>query len=279
MKMPTAFRRPAGGEYRGLNWTRPSCRAPSWKGYGKRPASGWASRCRAARWRLMLSTWTVWQSLSGTFPFARWNQRLTTNGRPKRAFSLAAVCWALRIAFFAVATKRDSAGFPALTDFVLPLDSLMKFSLPRSKIPPLSPREETRERTSSSRPRSGRQWHRQWVIVNWAWPLTVRRPACDETKLRARFDLRACFKIRRGPVVGQKGRMARRGRRCARPPRSNSGSIREQGEARRPFARKPSGRRVFCPWPALARSLQPAAGMRGTRRLGHSQNPSPQASC
>ena len=43
-------------------------------------------------------------------------------------------------------------------------------------------------------------------------------------------------------------------------------------EARRPFPRKPSGRRVFCPWPALARSLgivqdgawpqQPAAGMR-----------------
>ena len=31
-------------------------------------------------------------------------------------------------------------------------------------------------------------------------------------------------------------------------------------EARRPFPRKPSGRRVFCPWPALARSLQPAAG-------------------
>src|SRR5260221_2847861 len=31
-------------------------------------------------------------------------------------------------------------------------------------------------------------------------------------------------------------------------------------EARRPFPQKPSGRRVFCPWPALARSLQPAAG-------------------
>jgi len=47
-------------------------------------------------------------------------------------------------------------------------------------------------------------------------------------------------------------------------------------EARRPLARKPSGRRVFCPWPALARSLQPALGMLGPRRLGHSQNPSPQ---
>ena len=47
-------------------------------------------------------------------------------------------------------------------------------------------------------------------------------------------------------------------------------------EARRSFARKPSGRRVFCPWPALARSSQPAAGMLRPRRLVHSQNPSPQ---
>src|SRR2546428_3788662 len=57
-----------------------------------------------------------------------------------------------------------------------------------------------------------------------------------------------------------KGRMARRRRRCARPPQSNSEGIREQGEARRPFPRKPSGRRVFWLWLALARSLQPAAG-------------------
>src|SRR2546427_8449653 len=57
-----------------------------------------------------------------------------------------------------------------------------------------------------------------------------------------------------------KGRMARRRRRCARPPPSNSEGIREQGEGRRPFPRKPSGRRVFCPWPALTRSLKPAAG-------------------
>src|SRR6266446_2757422 len=47
-------------------------------------------------------------------------------------------------------------------------------------------------------------------------------------------------------------------------------------EARRPFPRKPSGRQVFCPWPALVRSAQPAAGMLRPRRLGHSQNPSPQ---
>src|SRR5687767_16032225 len=47
-------------------------------------------------------------------------------------------------------------------------------------------------------------------------------------------------------------------------------------EASRPFPRKPSGRRVFWPRPALARTLQPAAGMRGPRRLGHGQNPSPQ---
>mgnify|MGYP006148832969 CR=1 FL=1 len=48
-------------------------------------------------------------------------------------------------------------------------------------------------------------------------------------------------------------------------------------DPRRPFARKPSGRRVFWPGPALARSLQPTAGMRGPRRLGPVQNPSPQA--
>jgi hypothetical protein len=39
---------------------------------------------------------------------------------------------------------------------------------------------------------------------------------------------------------------------------------------------KPCGRRVFCRWPALARPLQPTAGMRRPRRLGHHQNPSPQ---
>ena len=33
---------------------------------------------------------------------------------------------------------------------------------------------------------------------------------------------------------------------------------------------KPSGRRVFCLWAALARPLQPAAGMRRPRRLAHS---------
>ncbi len=47
-------------------------------------------------------------------------------------------------------------------------------------------------------------------------------------------------------------------------------------KARRPLARKPSGRRFFCPWPALAHPLQPAAGMRRARRLGQRQNPQPQ---
>jgi hypothetical protein len=42
-------------------------------------------------------------------------------------------------------------------------------------------------------------------------------------------------------------------------------------------AGKPYGRRVFWPWPALARPSQPAAGMLRPRRLGHGQNPSPQA--
>ena len=73
-------------------------------------------------------------------------------------------------------------------------------------------------------------------------------------------------------------------------------------KARLPLARKHCGRRVFCSWPALARSFgfpspasqlpkrdvrsaqssQPAAGMLGARvetlrRLGPGQNPSPQA--
>ena len=43
------------------------------------------------------------------------------------------------------------------------------------------------------------------------------------------------------------------------------------------WARKPSGRRFFWHWPALARSLQPAAGMLGTRRLVQNQKSSPQA--
>jgi len=40
--------------------------------------------------------------------------------------------------------------------------------------------------------------------------------------------------------------------------------------------RKPSGRRSFCRWSALARPLQPAAGMRRPRRLAHRHKPSPQ---
>ena len=54
-------------------------------------------------------------------------------------------------------------------------------------------------------------------------------------------------------------------------PRSN--------EASRLFARKPSGRRVFCLWAALARSSARRVGTTGkhiARRLAHSQNPSPQ---
>ena len=55
-----------------------------------------------------------------------------------------------------------------------------------------------------------------------------------------------------------------------------AGCDRGSHEARGPFARKPFGRRLFCPWPSLARPLQPAEGMLGPRRLGHGQNPSPQ---
>lgn len=44
----------------------------------------------------------------------------------------------------------------------------------------------------------------------------------------------------------------------------------------RPFLRKPFGRRIFCPGPALARSSQPAPGMLGPCLLVPGQNPSPQ---
>ncbi len=47
----------------------------------------------------------------------------------------------------------------------------------------------------------------------------------------------------------------------------------EMAEWSRMWDVKPSGRRVFCPWPALARSLQPAAGMLRSRRLGPAKIP------
>ena len=100
------------------------------------------------------------------------------------------------------------------------------------------------------------------------WISSVRFPASD---LGSAFAFRACLETTRGAVFVEKaGWQARRRRISLVDLRLRS------NEARRPFPRKPSGRRVFCPWPALARSLQPAAGMLGTRRLGHSQNPSPQ---
>ena len=49
-------------------------------------------------------------------------------------------------------------------------------------------------------------------------------------------------------------------------------------KARRSVPLKPSGRRFLYPRPALTRSSQPAAGMLQSRRLGYSQNPSPQHS-
>src|SRR5215218_9302943 len=80
--------------------------------------------------------------------------------------------------------------------------------------------------------------------------------------------LRACLKIRKGAVFSPRVDGEARRRRISLVDlrlRSN--------EASRPVARKPSGRQVFCLWPALAQSLQPAAGMRGPRRLGHIQIP------
>ena len=72
---------------------------------------------------------------------------------------------------------------------------------------------------------------------------------------RSNCRVRACLETTRGAVFGEKaGWQARRRRISLVDLRLRS------NEARRPFPRKPSGRRVFCPWPALARSLQPAAG-------------------
>src|SRR6266851_7033222 len=114
-----------------------------------------------------------------------------------------------------------------------------------------------------NQPLLGPTWHK-WLKAA-AWTLAFLQPPSEPV-----------WKLRGALFAGKRpDGEARRRRRCARPPRSNFESIREQGEARRHFPRKPSGRRVFCPWPALTRSLQPAAGMLGTRRLGHSQNPSP----
>ncbi len=71
----------------------------------------------------------------------------------------------------------------------------------------------------------------------------------------------ACLKIRRGSVFEQKA-----GWQGATRENILGGSSTDEQQSQT----------VFCPWPALAHSLQPAAGMLGTRRLGHRQNPSPQ---
>src|SRR5260221_14277763 len=53
-------------------------------------------------------------------------------------------------------------------------------------------------------------------------------------------------------------------------------SATEEQRSQRPFPRKPCGRRVFFLGPALARPLQPTAGMLLPRPPGRIQNPSPQ---
>src|SRR6185295_8708205 len=83
--------------------------------------------------------------------------------------------------------------------------------------------------------------------------------------------LEPVWKFRGCPVFAEKT-----GWRGAPREDTRSGLRPRSNEASRPFPRKPSGRRVFWLWPALARPSQPAAGMLRPRRLGHSQNPSPQ---
>jgi hypothetical protein len=63
----------------------------------------------------------------------------TIIGRPKRAFSRAAVCWALRMARFAWATKGDWARRDLAAGFDLVLDVVIKFGFNeqgRSASPP-----------------------------------------------------------------------------------------------------------------------------------------------
>src|SRR6266498_5791027 len=84
-------------------------------------------------------------------------------------------------------------------------------------------------------------------------------------------SLEPVWKFRGSPVFAEKA-----GWRGAPREDTRSGLRPRSNEARRPSPRKPFGRRVFCPWPALARPSQPDAGMLRSRRLGHSQNPSPQ---
>jgi hypothetical protein len=55
-----------------------------------------------------------------------------------------------------------------------------------------------------------------------------------------------------------------------------SGSSIEEQRSQTAFSAKTSGRLAFCLCPALARLLQPAAGMLLPRRLGQSQNPQSQ---
>src|SRR5216684_1414853 len=109
-----------------------------------------------------------------------------------------------------------------------------------------------------TQPLLGSMWHKRLKAA--AWTLAFLQPPSEPVwKLRG-----ALFSGKRPDGEARRRRISLVDLRL----RSN--------EVRRPFPRKPSGRRVFWPWPALTRSLRPAAGMRGTRRLGHSQNPSPQ---
>jgi len=97
------------------------------------------------------------------------------------------------------------------------------------------------------------------------------RPVHDSPR-----GLRACMETQWGPVFAEKaaGRGASEGASLphARDDRASNPAERD----RPPFPRKPSGRRSFCPPPALARPFQPALGMLRSRRLGGGQKSSSQ---
>lgn len=83
--------------------------------------------------------------------------------------------------------------------------------------------------------------------------------------------LRACLKIPRGVVF-----VERAGWRGVTMEHTLHGSATEEQQSQTAVGAKTLRRRVFCLGPALARSAQPAVGMHRPRRLGPSQNSSPQ---
>ena len=85
------------------------------------------------------------------------------------------------------------------------------------------------------------------------------------------LTLRACLKIPRGAVFGEKA-----GWRGATKENTPCGSSTEEQRSQTAFSPKTLRAAGLLSLSSWARSLQPAAGMLRPRRLGQSQNPQPQ---